>query len=132
MNTGTPSEQKFEDLMLAKYGKETFVYRIDDAKTAYGLNGRAVLTHPRPADFVVTTGGVMFYAEVKSISHKTSGNFKLRPGQRAAATRQVAAGGLYFVFLHRLDQDIWYKISAEYFLIGTHWSWNALRSFLFH
>lgn len=128
-NTGAPSEQQFEDLMLATYGKRVYCYRIPDAKDAYGLNGHAVITEPRPSDYIVTANGDMFYAEVKSTVSKTHAVFKLRKGQTAAITRQIAAGGKYFVFVHSIHHGKWYKLPFHEFKTVPTWSWNDLAKY---
>lgn len=113
-NTGTGSEKIFEDQLLKHHGTKVYAYRFEDAKETRGLNGgKAVLVSPRPADYVVTINGVMFYAEVKSSTNARNATFKLRPGQKAAMRRQIAAGGEYRIYFHCIPRDEWYCIPAN-------------------
>ena len=128
-NTGAPSEQQFEDLMLATYGKRVYLYRIEDAKAAYGLNNRAVKTNARPSDYIVTANGDMFYAEVKSTVSPTHAAFKLRKGQTVAITRQIAAGGKYYVFVHSIHHGKWYKLPFHEFKTVPTWRWHDLEQY---
>lgn len=114
---GKASERMFEDI-FKKLGKRAFVYRFPDKAEVRGRtqNG-AVWMRKQPSDYLVTENGVTYYAEVKSSQQKTSFPFsKIQPYQKGSARRQVAAGGLYFFFLHNLTTGDWYKVPAEVIL----------------
>ena len=116
-NTGTSSEKVFE-AKFKSLGKRAFVYRFPDMKEVRGRtkNG-AVWMRKQPSDYLVTENGVMYYAEVKSSEAKISFPFSnIKAYQIGAARQQMAASGLYFFFLHRLDTGDWYKVPAELIL----------------
>jgi penicillin-binding protein-related factor A (putative recombinase) len=112
-NTGKPSETFFENVWI-RLGKRAFSYRIADAAEVRGRTGNIGTTRATPSDYVVTFDGVTFYAEVKSTQEKISFPFSLlKKGQKAAAPQVVAAGGGYFVFVHSLTTDTWYRVPFE-------------------
>lgn len=110
-NTGKPSEKIFE-AFLDRLGKKACYFRLVDASEIVGRTGKvAVSARAQPSDYMVTMNGETFYAEVKSTSSKTSFPFSMiKPSQFAAATKVIAAGGTYRIFIHRLDTDTWYMI----------------------
>lgn len=111
-NNGTKSEdifeKKFKDL-----GKSAWVYRITDTKEA--TRGKAQLViKKQPADYIVCCNGKMFFAEVKSCSHLTSFPFSaIRQGQMNAMAKTIAAGTDYFIYIHNLNTNTWYKVNAH-------------------
>lgn len=113
-NTGKPSEQKFVEI-YKKLGKRAFVHRVVDAAEVRGRtkNG-AAWVRKQPSDWLVTEDGIMFYGETKSSSNKTSFPFSdITPHQKGSARKQIAAGGEYYFFIHRLATDDWYKLPAQ-------------------
>lgn len=109
-NTGKPSETFFENVWL-RLGKRAFSYRIADAAEIRGRTGNIGTTRATPSDYIVTFDGSTFYAEVKSTQEKTSFPFSLlKKGQKAAAPQVVTAGGGYFVFVHNLSTNTWYRV----------------------
>ena len=110
-NTGKPSEKLFE-AFLDRLGKRACYFRLVDASEITGRTGKvAVSARAQPSDYMVTMDGETFYAEVKSTVSKTSFPFSMiKPAQFAAGTRVTAAGGIYKIFIHRLDTDTWYVI----------------------
>jgi penicillin-binding protein-related factor A (putative recombinase) len=109
-NTGKPSEGLFEG-HWQRLGKRAYCYRVADAAEVRGRTGRIGLTRATPSDYIVSTDGETFYAEVKSTQEKTSFPFSLlKKGQKSAAPQIVSAGGGYFVFVHNLTTGTWYRI----------------------
>lgn len=113
-NTGKPSEEAFEE-HLDRMGKRSYYYRCVDAAEVRGRTGKIGFTRPAPSDYVVTHNGVTFYAEVKSTQHPTAFQFSLlRTVQSGIAKQVLAAGGGYWVFLHHLPTNIWYRIPYQF------------------
>jgi penicillin-binding protein-related factor A (putative recombinase) len=121
-NTGKASEGIFEDYWEAQ-GKSAFLFRFKDKSDIVGLNlklgnSRKLIAVPaNPADYMLTVRGVTGYAEVKSTHDPTAFRKSLmKPYQLGSARRQVAAGGNYWVYVHRVDYDTWYRIPAAFML----------------
>ena len=113
-NTGKFSEHEFVRKMEAAYGKNVFIHRFLDINEVKGMTGSGFVT-ANPSDYVVTWNGTMFYAEVKSMSIKTSKSFSFShftKAQVAGMKRQLAAGGLYNIYLHILETNQWYMFPA--------------------
>jgi penicillin-binding protein-related factor A (putative recombinase) len=99
-------------------GKEQWCYAFHDTREAMGAAGsRRVFTDERPADFLVTSFGHTFLAEVKSCSDKASFPFSnIQRGQWKAAVRSVAAGGDYFFYIRSESRTRWFKVHAKHVL----------------
>ena len=101
-------------------GKTSFVYKFEDARQVIGaLQSRRVIVQGRPADYLVTTEGKTFFAEVKSCNSEAS--FPLSNIQRAqwsAAIQTVAAKGHYYFFIKREPTQQWYQVPAYVFVNG--------------
>lgn len=111
-NDGKKSEDIFRDAIKA-LGKKAFLHRITDTREASRGKNR-VLIKKTPSDWILTLGGVTGYAEVKSCSGKTSFPFSaLTEGQVAALHMQTAAQGEYWVFVHHLVTNTWYKLPGN-------------------
>ena len=111
-NTGKRSQDRFEEI-FGKLGKRAYLFRLPDTAEVRGRAGKGWV-RDQPSDYIVTEDGDMYYAEVKSTQNRTSFSVTaLEKGQRSAAKRQTIAGGKYFVFIHRLLTDDWYKVPAE-------------------
>lgn len=109
-NTGKPSEQLFESAHDS-LGKRAYYCRLVDAAEVKGRTGRMGHVRPQPSDYVLVVDGVTSFAEVKSTQEKTSFPFSLlRTKQSAAAKMILGAGGSYFVYLHDLTRDRWFKV----------------------
>jgi penicillin-binding protein-related factor A (putative recombinase) len=95
---------------------KTKVFRLRDAGDLYGLNKRKVAAFALPSDFIVVSGGYMFFAEVKSTQNKTSFSLdSLTPSQRAACLQVTSCGGDYRIYIHNLCTDTWYLMrGTEY------------------
>lgn len=93
-------------------GKRAHYYRIPDAAEHFGRNGGTISrVRPSPSDYIVTTDGSSFYAEVKSTQNKTAFPFSIfKKGQTSAAPQVICAGGAYIVFAHNLNTGTWYRI----------------------
>jgi penicillin-binding protein-related factor A (putative recombinase) len=112
-NSGKPSESDFEDI-LSRLGKRAYCYRIVDAAEVRGRTGRIGFIRPAPSDYIVTIDGQTSYSEVKSTTDTSAFRFSLlRTKQSAAAVQIVAAGGDYFVYVHSLVQNRWYRIPYQ-------------------
>lgn len=98
--------------------KLAYAYKFEDARAVMGaLQSRKVIVQGRPSDYLVTDRGVTFFAEVKSSENPTS--FALAGIQKAQwnAARQVsAANGLYFFYIRKEPEQIWFKVSAVFFI----------------
>lgn len=113
-NTGKPSEELFED-HFTRFGKAAYVYRFVDAAEVRGRTGRIGMIRPAPSDFFVVHNGNSFFAEVKSTQNPTSFPFSLlRRTQSAHAKMVMSAGASYFVFLHDLTRNLWFKIPYSF------------------
>jgi penicillin-binding protein-related factor A (putative recombinase) len=109
-NSGKPSEQIFEDY-FASLGKRAYLHRLVDAAEVRGRTGKIGQVRSAPADYIVTCDGQTFYAEVKSTIHKTRFAFSLlRTSQTAAAKQVLAAGGDYFVYIHSIVRNEWFRV----------------------
>ncbi|KGM36103.1 hypothetical protein P409_00180 [Inquilinus limosus MP06] len=120
----------FED-HFTLMGKAAHVHRITDTAEVRGLN-KTGFTKEQPSDFIVTENGVMYYAEVKSSSNPTSFPLsQIERGQRSAMIKQTAAGGLYFLFIHCLTKNIWFKVPAGVVLNAPKASlpWSSLNEY---
>lgn len=111
-NTGKPSEQEFERIWN-KLGKKAWVWRVVDAAEVRGRTGKIGFTRSAPSDYVVARNGVHF-AEVKSTNDPTAFRFSLlRTIPSAMAVMILAAGGDYFVYIHRIPTDEWFRIPYQ-------------------
>lgn len=130
-NTGKGSEKQFEALLRNAYGKQVHIFRIVDSAEVKGRTGKA-LDKKMPSDYIVTAVGRMYYAEVKSTDAATSFSFScIQSGQKKAMIQQRAAGGDYFVFIHRRPTDEWFKLPAPVILDSTKSSitWEELNPY---
>lgn len=115
MNNWVNAEEEFESWFS---GKEHFVYKFEDARAVMGaLKSRKVFVQGRPSDYLVTSNGVTFFAEVKSCENSTSFAFSnIQKAQWKCAIRMVAAKGLYFFYIRREPERIWYKVPGAFFV----------------
>ena len=112
-NTGKPSEAFFEEV-LTRLGKRAYFHRIADAAEVRGRTGRIGFTRPAPSDYIVTIDGKTSYSEVKSSTDLKAFRFSLlRSTQSAAAVQVIGAGGEYYVYIHSLSYDRWYRIPYQ-------------------
>lgn len=115
-NTGKNSEKIWEGMMKDRYKKQLYLHDLVDTSNIK-KSGTSVFVNPAPADYFVTVNGQTFLAEVKSCSGKTSFPFsQFTPSQNAAMLMQSNAGGEYWIFIHRLETNEWYKIPASLIL----------------
>lgn len=123
-NTGKTSQETWELKTRVRHGKLCFIHRLADASDLTGLNRGLskkktgfVATLKLPSDYLVTIDGVMFYAEVKSSQNATSFPFaNFEEGQWQAMRQQRAARGEYWVFIHNLNTDFWYRVPGNLIL----------------
>ena len=131
VNDGSESEKIFKKVLEAAYGKSCYLVKFPDTKMVKGLNRGAILPEC-PADYLVTAAGEMFYAEVKSTIDPIG--FKLtliRKAQKSAMLRQHMANGKYYVFIHSLATDTWYKIEGKTLLgFAKSPKWTELEKYL--
>lgn len=115
-NNGEASQNLFEKILEQAYGKEVFIERLPDTKSIKGLMKKGFI-QGRPSDYLVTIKGDMHYAEVKSSENATSFPFgNIAPEQWRAMKRQRAAGGKYYIYIHHLLTDLWYKVECRQIL----------------
>lgn len=135
-NTGKPSQQQFEDLLHAKYGKLVFIHRITDAAEVRGMNNnKFARVKKQPSDYLLTINGEMQYAEVKSTHGTRISRSCLESGQYAACKQQLAAKGRYDVFVHALRTGRWYRLPGTLFINSPpttkSWSFDDLARYEF-
>ena len=113
-NTGKPSEELFDD-SWKHLGKKVFVFRFSDTADLRGMNkGKALTAKAQPSDRLVVHDGETYFAEIKSTIDTERFKFSLlRKVQGFAAAAAIAAGGTYFIFIHRLDRNRWYCLPYE-------------------
>lgn len=112
-NSGKGSEHLFEGA-LNSLGKRAYYCRLVDAAEVYGRVGKKGNIRPQPSDYIVTIDGHTTYAEVKSTHDVSAFRFSLlRTKQSAAAKQIVGAGGDYFVYVHRIPTDQWFRIPYQ-------------------
>lgn len=125
-----------EEFEAAFPGKDHFVFQFHDTRAAMGASGsRRVFTTSHPSDYLVTSRGQMYYAEVKDSENETSFPFaNIKKSQWAAATQQAAAGGNYYFFIRRNLCGTWYKVPAILLLqirrIKQSVKWTELSDFI--
>ena len=111
------AEQEFESWFS---GKSHFVYKFEDARAVMGaLQSRKVIVQGRPADYLITSNGTTFFAEIKRSEHPTSFALSnIQKSQWNAAIKTVAAGGLYFFYILNETPVArnWYVVSSQVFI----------------
>lgn len=137
-NSGKSYEQDFEEFWHHQ-GKSVFLHRVTDQAEVVGRSDRraGIRVKKQPSDYILTEGGRMMYAEVKSCSGLTSFPFsQFEDGQRAAMLRQTAAGGIYDVFVYSIAKMRWYRIPAG--VILSVWKtrksipWDEMEPYVWH
>lgn len=109
-NNGKPSEEIFDDAWKP-LGKKAYVFKFEDTASLRGRNKKAVFAAAQPCDRLVVHDGRTFFAEIKSTIDPERFKFSLlRRVQSYAATAAAAAGGDYFIFIHNLTQDQWFRV----------------------
>jgi len=106
------AQEEFESWFT---GKLRYVFQFEDARQVMGaLKTKKVIVQAHPSDYIVTDNGVTFYAEVKSSENPTSFPFaNIKTSQWAAAIQVTAAQGLYFFFIRKEPERVWYKVPAS-------------------
>lgn len=117
---GKETEKLFENYWH-NLGKEAFLHRFPDTNMIKGiLKARGInnvgFIPANPSDYVLTLRGKQTYVEVKSTQNMTSFPFDFTPAQWAGMKKQVAAGGIYTVYVHQTVLDKWYVIDADQIL----------------
>ena len=127
-NDGTSSEELFE-AYVRRVHPLAFLYRIADQKELSRGNAlKGIVTRRTPSDYILTDGGVMAYTEVKSCSNDISFPFSyFTPGQNHAMTRQVAAGGSYWIWIHNISTNMMYRITGQDVLGARHKGKKSLK-----
>lgn len=111
-NSGKSAEEEWEILMRRLYRSSLFLHRVTDSAEVRGMAGSG-FTKPQPSDYIVTIGGRMFYAEIKSSNNRTSFPFSdITLGQKAAAKQQLIAGGEYLFYIKNMITGRWYEVPA--------------------
>lgn len=99
-------------------GKGSFVFQFEDAREAMGISqSRKVFTKGQPADYLVTSLGVTFFAEVKSCHDEVSFPLSnIKRSQWSACIQVVAAQGQYWFYLRKEPEGLWFKIPGSFFV----------------
>ena len=127
------AEKEFENHF--ENTKAAFIHRLSDTAQAKAVGGAAAFAAAQPSDYVVTMRDLgMFYAEVKSTHDEKSFHFSnIRKGQIGACRRQLAAGGIYLIFIKNVLDESWYCLPGEHFLQvfenKKHLTWEELEPF---
>lgn len=115
------AEHRFE-VRCGAYGKDLYRHRLFDtsdirerSKTKDGVRSYAHLPK-NPGDYIVTVRGMMFYAEIKGTASDRFTFSHIEPSQMAAMKQQLAAGGLYFVFINQVVGNEWFCVPAAFFV----------------
>lgn len=113
--TWVGAEDEFESWFTSK---TQFVYAFEDAREVMGARqSRKVFTKGQPADYLVIDNGLTYFAEVKSSQHETSFSLSgIQKSQWNAAARTVAALGIYYFFIRKEPEGVWFKVPASFFL----------------
>lgn len=113
-NDGGKAEAFFESYWTGRVDSDC--ERLPDAKALHGLNGRRVGDFPKPSDYLVTTNGLMHYAEVKSTEKHTRFSFSdIRPAQKAKALLMARIGGPYIFYIYSFGLGKWFVMPARQF-----------------
>lgn len=114
-NDGTAAQDAFEKHWESR--PETHIERLRDAKDLRGINGgRAVGDFPKPSDYIITTGGLTFYAEVKSTEKMNRFAFgDIRDYQKRTALLMASIGGVYNFYIYSYGRGQWYVMTARKF-----------------
>ena len=109
------AEDEFESWFTSK---TQFVFAFEDAREVMGARQtRKIFTKGQPADYLVTDNGWVYFAEVKSSQHETSFALSgIQKSQWNAARRVTAAGGMYFFFIRKEPERVWFKVPAAFFI----------------
>lgn len=134
MTAWDEAEKEFEGFYRKK---GNYLYAFEDTREALRTGGsRRVFTKARPSDYLVTSEGVTFFAEVKYCSNATSFPFSnIAPEQFAAALQCTMAKGLYLFFIKSSITNLWYKVPAS--VILELWEtqrsikWTELHAYVF-
>lgn len=112
MKSWIGAEEEFE---AAFVGKQHYCFKFHDARQAMGAGGsRRIFTTSHPSDYLVTSQGVTFYAEVKESEDAVSFAFGgIRKSQWSAAIQTIAAGGQYLFFIKSKATGVWYRVPAQ-------------------
>ena len=97
-----------EKEFLAALPARSFAHRLVDTKAARNL------VNDQPSDYIVTSEGRMWYAEVKLCNDKVSFPFgNIRMGQKKAMSLQLRAKGEFFFHIKNGLTGRWYHIPAQ-------------------
>lgn len=119
-NNGINSQKLFEKHWEI-LGKEAFLERLTDTRDIQGkLRAKGIIgfgfATANPSDYILTHKSVMSYVEIKSTQNMTSFPFDFTPAQWGGMKKQLAAGGIYTVYVHQTIFDKWYKVPAAQIL----------------
>lgn len=97
-----------EKEFISQLPPRSFAHRLVDTKAARNL------VNDQPSDYIVTSEGRMWYAEVKLCNEKVSFPFgNIRLGQKKAMSLQLRAKGEYFFHIKNGLTGRWYHIPAQ-------------------
>jgi penicillin-binding protein-related factor A (putative recombinase) len=100
-----------------------------DASEIKGRTGKvATSARSQPSDYILTMDGITSYCEVKSTGNKTSFPFNLlRPSQTGPAKQILAAGGQYWIYVHALALNRWFRIPYDAILAAKNEGLGSLK-----
>jgi penicillin-binding protein-related factor A (putative recombinase) len=120
-NTGKPSEDAYESWVEECHGH---VYRFEDA---YDAKKKGKAASRKPADYLITIGGVSCLTEVKSTTKKSLSFSAIRPEQWRNAVKVTKAAGIYTFVMHFIDENKWFAVPAQLLINSTKQSINILE-----
>ena len=111
-NDGTYAQEEF--IRLVESRPNSFVWRLRDKKDLMGINrGRKVAAFPLPSDYIVGTGGMLQFAEVKSTIGDRFEYSNIQPGQRSASGIAAKIGTPYWFYVYSLKLNQWFALSGD-------------------
>lgn len=130
-NDGSKSQDEFEKLLNLVHGeKNVWVYKLPDTKSIRGALKHGFVSKS-PCDFFVMERGTSYLAEVKSTTSPRGYSFSFEKMQWIAMTRAAALGSPYFVFIHAVIRNKWYKVPCEVFVnsLKKSFTWDELSKY---
>ena len=126
------AENRFEECLAKNYGINGHLHRLfdtSDIRAASRYEAQKSFAHlpKNPADFVVTLNGRMFYAEVKGTDTESFRLNRIEHSQLAGMIKQHAAEGEYWLFIHQVTNNEWFRMPGSFF-VANHKSGGTVTS----
>ena len=132
-NDGAASQDAFEKLLVNRLTpKGHWAYKLPDTKSIKGALNRGFVAKS-PSDFIVMEHRVTYPAEVKSTVSPRGYSFSFEKLQWIAMSRAAQLEAPYFVFIHNLTANRWFKVPAKVFVESKKKSltWEELHDYLY-